>query len=228
MSSVYTHDHRRNNVKASVFLVVLLSSLAGLGLIAFFIYNDLQTNKAESVQGEERTVSQAFGSTTTHFVTEEDFEFELPGDWREIDKIDRPSEQSITWQATKKNADNRWLKLYINTIPDDPIVRLLPVTVEENKLKRGQLSAPCGTFTGSDADGASVIAKWEDVEFMCDLTKGVDNNIIGTGQKGQPLNTLTVTGEKSGKNRYFFVYTDRNIQPKYEIIYDAINSFQAK
>ena len=210
-------------------MVSLLVGLAGVTMVVAFIYNDLQLNQSEPVEGEERAVAQVLGNADSLFVSEDNFEFELPGDWREIDRINRPTEQSITWQATLRDEDNRYLKLYKNTIPDDAVVRILPVSVNENRLQRGQLSAHCSTFTGSSESGERYpVAKWEDVEFRCDANRTVNVNIIGTGQRGQPFNTFEVTGPDSGTNRYFFVYTDQNIRPNFDIFYNAVNSFRAK
>lgn len=229
MSRQYTHNHSGRFMKRGLLVVSFLVGLAGVIMVVAFIYNDLQLNQSEPVQGEERAVAQVLGNADSLFVSEENFEFELPGDWREIDRIDRPTEQSITWQATLRDEDNRYLKLYVNTIPDEPIVRLLPVNVSDNQLQRGQLSAHCATFTGSSEDGRRYpIAKWEDVEFLCDANRTVNVNIIGTGQHGQPTNTVEVKGPNSGTNRYFFVYTDQNIRPNFDIFYNVVSSFRAK
>lgn len=229
MSHKHIHNQSRRLMKRSLLTVSLLVGLAGVTMVIAFIYNDLKLNQSEIVEGEARTVAQVLGNADSLFVSEENFEFELPGDWREIDRINRPTEQSITWQATSRDEDNRWLKLYKNTIPDDPIVRLLPVTVNDNRLQRGQLSAHCATFTGSnDNNERFPVAKWEDVEFRCDANRTVNVNIIGTGQRGQPFNTFEITGVNSGTNRYFFVYTDQNIRPNFDIFYNAVGSFRAK
>lgn len=219
---MYNHQQRPKRLKRGLLALSFMMGLGGIGAAGLFIYNDLRLNQSPVVEGESRVVGQVMGSADAYFVNEPLFDFELPVDWREIDRSDTARERSITWQATKLNEDNRYLKLYINTIPDDPIVRLLPVRVNGSQLQRGQLSASCSTFS----DDAS--AKWEDVEFRCDTARRVDTNIVGTGEAGQPINTFEITGPEGGTNRYFFVYTDRNISPNFEIFYSAINSFQAK
>lgn len=199
-------------------------------MVGVFIYNDLRLSQSTEVVGEERTIAQVLGNTDTLLVNEQDFEFELPGDWRKIDAVNTANEQSITWQATLRDEDNRWLKLYINSIPEDQaVVRLLPVKVSDSRMQRGQLSGHCNTFTGEASGGQRYpMAKWEDVDFWCDAGRRVNVNIIGTGQASQPINTIEITGENSGTNRYFFVYTDQNIRPNFEILYSAVNSFRAK
>lgn len=230
MPKEYSHERRNKRLKKGLLTFSFIVGLTGVGVVIFFIYNDLQLNQSEEVVGEERTVSQVLGDSDAYLVSHDKFEFELPGDWREIDKVDRQNEQSITWQATLRDEDNRWLKLYINTIPEDEaIVRLLPVNVEGSEMRRGQMSGHCNTFTGSSTEGQRYpLAKWEDVEFLCDANRTVNTNIIGTGQEGQPINTVEITGEDSGTNQYFFVYRDQNIRPNFEIFYNAVNSFRAK
>lgn len=235
MVNTYRHDHRPSKLKVSLFAVSFLVGLGGILLAGLFIYSDIQNNQSDVVEGEGRTVAQVLGDADALFVNEDNFSFELPDDWREIDRVDTAREQSITWQATLRGEDNRYLKLYMNTIPDDPLVRLLPIKVDGQRIQRGQMSPNCSSFTGSGATNRSerrgepaTPTRWEDIDFVCNVGSIVDENVVGTGQEGQPLNTFTITGEESGTNQYFFVYTDRNVRPNFEIFYGAVNTFYAK
>jgi hypothetical protein len=234
MSMLYRHDHHSRKRRIGVVATSFLVAAVGVLSIVYFVYRDIAMNQSEPVAGNERVVSQVVSDDESVLVNEDKFQFELPNDWVEIDRVVTDRENSITWQATLKNEDNRYLTLHINTIPDDPVVRLLPVTVNGNRLQRGQLSGNCSTFSGEATDGTTrqtgppVLAKWENVEFMCAVGRYVDENVIGTGQAGRPLNTIEVTGEESGTNRYFFVFTDRNIRPNFDILYSAVNTFTAK
>lgn len=232
MSKSYSHHHRQHkqhNLKLGIVVLSVLASVGVIVMVGMFIYNDLRLNQSEAVEGQERTVSQVLGNTDTKFIDEQNFSFELPGDWREIDRATTDRERSITWQATLRNEDNRYLTLHINTIPDDAVVRLLPVTVNGSRMQRGQLSGNCSSFTGlQEQSGSRSLARWEDVDFVCDTSNRVNTNIIGTGQGGQPQNTIEVTGESSGTNQYFFLYKDQNIRPNFDILYSAVNSFRAK
>jgi hypothetical protein len=235
MSILYRYDHHRRKHQVNLVILSFVVAFVGIASIVYFVYQDISVNEAQPVEGVENSVAQVLGGTESYLVNEEAFDFELPADWREIDRVQTTSENSITWQATLKNEDNRYLTLHMNTIPQDPIVRLLPVTVDENQLRRGQLSANCATFTGSGTSNASerrgqppAPAKWENIDFICDIPNIVDQNVIGTAQAGQPLNTFTVTGEDSGTNQYSFVYTDRNVRPNFDILYNAVSTFFAK
>ncbi len=229
MSRSYSRHHSRSKLKLGFVLFSVMAFIAVLVAGGMFIYNDLRLNQSEPVEGQERTVSQVLGNTDTKFVDEPNFSFELPGDWREIDRVQTDRENSITWQATLRNEDNRYLTLHINTIPDDAVVRLLPVTVNGSRMQRGQLSGNCSSFTGLQEQSTNrALARWENVDFLCDTSNRVNTNIIGTGQEGQPQNTVEITGESSGTNQYFFLYKDQNIRPNFDILYSAVNSFRAK
>jgi|AntRauTorckE6833_2_1112554.scaffolds.fasta_scaffold14967_1 hypothetical protein len=235
MLNTYRYNHRTKKLRVGLLVVSFLFGIGGILLAGFFVYSDLQNNQAEVIEGESRTVAQVLSDSDAFFVNEPDFDFELPNDWREIDRVDSPNEQSITWQATLKDEDNRFLKLYINTIPQDPVVRLLPVSVNGSRLQRGQLSPNCSSFTGSETTDRDerrgqppTQTKWANTDFICDVGRIVNENIIGTGQSGEPINTITVTGEESGTNQYFFLYEDRNVRPNFDILYNAVNTFFAK
>ena len=58
------------------------------------------------------------------------------------------------------------------------------------------------------------------------LSKGFDK-FIGTSSK-EGINIVTVVGPKAGKHSYFFIYTDHNAHPNYEIFIDIVASFKAR
>lgn len=229
MPRSYSRYYNRSKLQLGFVLFSVVAFVAVSVAGGMFIYYDLRLNQPEPVEGQERTVSQALGNTDTKFVDEPNFSFELPGDWRKIDRVRTDRENSITWQATLRNEDNRYLTLHINTIPDDAVVRLLPVVVDGSRMQRGQLSGNCSSFTGLQKQSSNrALARWENVDFLCDTSNRVNTNIIGTGQEGQPQNTIEITGESSGTNQYFFLYRDQNTRPNFDIFYSAVNSFRAK
>ena len=109
----------------------------------------------------------------------------------------------------------------------------MPVEAVGSGLRHGSVSDNCaaytegGSFQANDALKAKdTPAKWEEVTFLCDLPKVFDN-VIGTSSK-EGINIVTVVGPKAGKHSYFFVYTDHNAHPNYEIFIDVIKSFKAR
>jgi hypothetical protein len=231
----YRYGHRSERHRPRKVLLVLAGSLLILSLIGGLVFSDLRRNGSQSVEGESKTVTQVIGDSVQRIAIDEPlYSFELPGDWKEIGRQSTPNEHSVSWQASKKGEDNRYLTLYVDVIPPDIAVnRLLPVSAQGATLSYGDISEKCETFTGNGTVDASrgtqlkpAPAKWQGVSFICNLPRMVDNQ-IGTGSS-EGINQVTVTGPGKGAHRYFFLYTDRNIQPNYNILYEAVRSFHAK
>jgi hypothetical protein len=95
------------------------------------------------------------------------------------------------------------------------------------------MSDVCLTFTGAPASSAQTaqslpnqLAKWQGINFMCDLSN-YNNNSVGTSSL-QGINTVTLTGSTTGRHSFFFLYVDHNIQPDYSIFTNALKSFRVK
>jgi hypothetical protein len=158
---------------------------------------------------------------------------ELPGDWKQVERKTTTTENSITWQGTKKGQDNRKLTLYVDVIPPLAVNSLLPVTASGDTLSLGDVSDNCATFTQKGTlDTSKAVqnrdspAKYKQVDFICDLAQ-VTQNKTGTGST-DGINMVNVTGLTKGKHKYFFLFNDQNIQPNLTILTNAIKSFKAK
>lgn len=216
-------------------LLVVGCSILLLGVILGLIFLDLKSNVVPITEGESRTISQTLSDNTQRIVVDEPFfTFELPGDWKETKRNENVSYTSISWQATMKGKENRYLTLYVDKIPFDlPYNRIVTLKAQGSGISFSNVSDNCANFTvGGSADGRAspsskpIITKWNKVDFMCNLPQSVDNQ-IGTGSEASP-NAVTITGAKQGTHKYFFLYTDRNFQPDYTILYSALSSFRAK
>jgi hypothetical protein len=232
MPSTYRAGHRPSKRRGRKLAKVLICSILLVGILGGLLIRDVLKNQdVEPVSGAARSVAQQVKGDSTEKLTinEPLYRLALPGDWKEIDRKKVATEQSITWQAKKKNADNRWLKLYIDTIPPDFAVnRLLPVEASaDGSLSFSEISDNCANFTRPGTNekipGPS---KWQQVNFICDLPNFVQNK-VGTGSAAG-INTIKISTPDKGEHRYFFLYTDHNIQPDYTILYDALHSFRAK
>src|SRR5690606_31775928 len=124
--------------------------------------------------------------------------------------------------------------IYVDIIPTNYAVnRVMPVAARGANIVPNDISNNCSTFTkGGIAEAgqaqflADENAKWQGEDFLCDLAQVTDNEIGTSSAEG--INTVTVTGPKAGKHKYFFLYVDHNIQPNYNIFTNAIRSFKAK
>lgn len=233
MSRKYRYGHRTVKRHHVVLLTLFVCLVIGGGA-AFLIVRDIRSNQSGPVAGESKTVGQVTGSDSKKMtVTEPLYTMQLPGDWKEKSRVNTAAETSVTWRATKKNDDARWLTVYIDKIPaQKSINRLLPVSSQKDRLLLGDISDNCITFTEGGSFDASKAAqnkdkqaRWSGVDFICNLPSILENQ-VGTGSS-EGINQVTLTGTK-GPHKYFFLYVDHDIQPDYSIFTDALSSFQAR
>lgn len=222
------HKHKRR-WRWAVLAFVILVSLAG-GLIAY----DLYRGRSQQQTGKPKISELVVNGGPKITIDEPSFVMQLPADWREVGRVNSQTEYGITWQATKPKEDNRFITVYVDKIPRAKAYnRLLPVEAVGTSLRHGTISDNCAAYTEGGAIDANAalkaketLAKWEEVAFMCDLPKVFDN-VIGTSSK-EGINLVTVSGPQGGTHKYFFIYTDHNIHPNYDIFIDSIKSFKAK
>lgn len=232
VGSSYRYGKKRREKKRwrwAILALILVLLLIG-GLIGYDVYKGRSTPQS----GAAKTSELAVKGGPKIKINEPTFTLELPADWKETNRIDGEYEYSITWQATKAKADNRFMTIYIDKIPlKKSFNRLLPLAAVGSSLRHGSVSDNCAGYTeggSQDANSAlkakDTLAKWEEVTFMCDLPKVFDN-VVGTSSL-EGVNIVSVTGKDAGKHKYFFLYTDHNTRPDYEIFTIIIESFKAK
>lgn len=236
MEAKYRYGHKPGRRRRTRVLIVFAAALLVFGSGIALVYADLRKNQdSGSVEGTGRTVAQSLDdSATTTLLDHPFFTMEFPSDWKEISKTDTTREHSVTWQATKHREDNRYIKIYVDTIPKDYAVnRMVVLTSRGNSFSVGDISPNCSTFTkgGVQAAGQAQFlqpeqAKYQAVDFICDLPQVTDNE-TGTSS-AEAINTASATGSSKGKHSYFFVYVDHNIQRNDSIFYNALRSFKAK
>lgn len=212
----------------AILAFILLILLVG-GLIGYDVYK----GQSKPQTGITKTSQLVVDKGPKIKITEPTFSLQLPADWKEVARVKNTAENSITWQATKAKQDNRFMTIFVDTIPRTRAFnRLLPVEAVGSALRHGRVSDNCAAYTegGSiDANSAlhakDTLAKWEEVTFLCDLPKVFDH-VVGTSSL-EGINLVTVTGKESGKHSYFFTYTDHNTLENYEIFTETIESFSA-
>lgn len=231
----YQYGHKLAKRRPRKALLVMLVSIALAGLIGGIVFLDLRKHVSPSIEGESKVVSQVLSENSHGVVVNEPFfSIELPEDWKETGRNTSGLYNSVSWQATLKGKDNRYLTIYVDRLPTDmPVNKLIAVRAQGNGLTFSDVSDNCANFTVGGSQDSRVIAtskpaptKWNKVDFLCNLPRAIDNE-IGTGSEGTP-NSVTVTGASQGTHKYFFLYTDRNFQPDYSIFYNVLKSFTAK
>ncbi len=214
----------RQRAVAMVVIVLLVVSAT----TAWLIENNRGTTIIHNASAKTTTVSAA--SPTVQTFNEATFSIQLPNDWKLISHTNEPY-NVYTWQDTTRYEDNRILNLYVDTIPSTAVSRLQPVTVVGDHLQLGELSDACINFTGPPVTSAQAaqslpnqVAKWQGINFICNLSN-YNNNSIGTSSV-QGINTVTLSGPITGQHSFFFLYIDHNVHPDYSIFTNALTSFR--
>lgn len=160
-------------------------------------------------------------------INENFFSFELPADWKLVEHKTGNAINAYVYASTKKGADDRRLEVHLDVMPQNrKLVRLLPLTPNNNKFILGNVSGNCVNFAGGansqqgSQSNEPFEAKWENITFLCDPI--TSNQTIGTGTVDGGIKTVL------GRHSYFFYYEDHNIRPDDKILTDALRSFVAK
>jgi hypothetical protein len=212
----------------TIVTIVVTLALVGGGAYAYiFFKNDTKATTQNNPGKVISSTVKANPTGTAHF-DEAGFAFDLPADWKKTDELTTGPYHKFTYWATLKNADNRHLDIYADSLPlQMPVNKEVSVQANGTKLTHGEVSNNCAEFTTQTTPKKlQVPAKWDGVDFLCDMD-GVTRNIVGTSSPGN-INSVTLTNVGFTKHSFFFVYEDDNYNPDYGIMYNMLNSFQVK
>lgn len=213
-------------------LGTLLVLIGGLGTVGFYVGRVLFAGEVTTTKPQAIVKEFAPPEDNLRVFEQGGFSIKLPKDWKYQGYDNRGQYNRHSWQATEKNADNRWLEIYVDRVPTNRAFnRLLPVVVDENKvIVAGSVSDNCTAFTGSQGANRpssvkSLVAKWQGVTFNCDMANYARNVVgVGTPESGT---TVRVPGA-SGERAFVFVYIDHNISPDYQILEKALASLSVE
>lgn len=228
---MYTVNKTRSRKKLFFEFALALAILFSIVAVAlwFFIFrNNSESSASFSRVGGTVAVVEA---ATKEFTVDE-FTIELPEGWELLGKQNPFYDQVYyEFQSKIKDYENRWLRVYVDVIPDDYIInKLLPIVVQGNKVDPGTISGDCKTFKGAPKPGSGQTtyqtwkATWEDITFICDMVSA--QNKIGTATAVDGY-AVPINGPTKGLHKYFFVYIDHNIRPDTSIMVNALESFEA-
>lgn len=226
---MYRQGHRaRSHYKRyiGIGLVVILLVVGGVVAARHYFKANTTITNAPAV---DSVVTAPEDETRTF--TEPTFSIALPKDWIAIHNVTTSPQPTYAWENTAGNKGVETLYAYVDNIPSTMAVNAeVPVMANDNKLVvTGNVSSNCTTFTGqsggSSTASGSVPAKWDGVNFLCDVAN-YERDVVGTSS-ASAINSVTVPGPNSGAHRYFFVYTDDSAEPNYSIFTNALNSFTA-
>jgi hypothetical protein len=224
-----------------IFALIVLSILA---LLVWGFYSTYIRYSPKPLTTTEEKLP--FGAAVAAIVDEDDFAFELLGEWREVEREESEKNENededeegalglyIRWEPLKRAENDedqvdRFFELYRgDKIPNDrPLNRFMPVVAEGSRLRiEGEPSYNCFAFAPQEATGDSVKVSWQNLSFLCDL-KNTLKNVIGTGSE-LGSNEFEIEGEVSGKQRYFLVYGAGENSPTDSVLVHAVETFEAK
>jgi hypothetical protein len=226
---MYRHGRRlATPSKASKWLAL---SLLFFGLLVGGIYLALKSldPQIEVKQAAPVTRTVTAGRPETKTLDTKGFKIDLPTDWEQVARTEAPY-NLVRFQSKDPKNNIRYLEVYQDTIPPDfPVNRVLALEPYENKVTvPGSVSENCKDFTpGKPAPGfQGVVAKWQNIEFVCDVTN-FERSVIGTSSKGG-INSVSVKSPSGEMHKFLFVYTDNAITPNFSLLYNALNSFAVK
>jgi hypothetical protein len=195
------------------------------------IYLALKSLDANTVVTQAAPVTKTVtaGKLATKTLYTPSYTIDLPTDWEQVARMEAPY-NLVRFQSKDPKNNIRYLEVYQDTIPPDfPVNRVLALEPFENKVTApGSVSENCREFTtGKPAPGfQGVVAKWQNIEFVCDVTN-VERSVVGTSSKGG-INSVTVTSLSGETHKFLFVYTDNAITQNFSLLYNALNSFAVK
>lgn len=204
---------------AFVILLIILAALASR-----FIKSDTQIQQSEAVTRTVAPSASAFKAFETPV-----FKLDLPAEWVGPERI-QDNYDIYRFKNGGKTPGTRSIDVYVDTIPVNfPVNRIIALEPSGEKVTmNGTISENCADFTkGPTAPGSTgTLAKWQGIDFLCDLTNPT-RNVVGTSSKGA-INSVTVTGVGGRPYKLFFAYTDNSITPEYSPFTTALNSLVVK
>lgn len=207
---------KRRHVRKLLFLLVL----AGLLSLVFWLQHFMSDADDTPIAPQAITREYAPEQTNTHkaFDTPQ-FHMELPNDWV-FKGYETSPHNKYTYQAGTKNADNRWIEIYVDTIPSTQTFnRLRPITITDGVITMPeQISDNCYDMAGQKPIAQQ---KYAGITFQCDVAN-YSRNVVGVGAVNQG------TTIKLGKHQFMIAYTDHNMRPSYQILDDMLKSFSVK
>jgi hypothetical protein len=221
-----TPVRKRHKIALSLLGVVVL---AGLGL---FIYKGLHLTAAPQTH-----IKNAAPITSTYdvhtpqkvVIDEPLFSMDLPSGWSAYEPA-RGAPVPAAYNFKSVSAEARQLAVYIDAIPQTMALnRVVTVSANGDKLDHATVSDNCTEYTQPTAEEKSAgvaDAKWQGVDFLCDIGN-YERNVVGTAST-EGNNQVTVTGATAGTHKIFLVYTDNGASADYTVFYGIIESFKLK
>lgn len=207
---------------------LIISGLIVIGCIAAAVVLLPRILKSNTTLVQSSPVTRHITlDTAVQRVAEPTFRLSLPSGWHAVTPSQAPS-RAYSWVGMTADGAGRRLDVYIDQIPATLAVnRLLPVRPSGAQFNTaGMVSDNCVNFTDRATESVATgtaLAKWNGVNFLCDMGN-YERDVVAIGST-EGINTVTLTGNVTGRHQVLLVYTDNSIEPDYAVFTAIVQSF---
>lgn len=220
----YRYGRRRS--RRVLFISLGLCVILALGGFVGWRYLQSHLKPHTELASGKATTTRIDYKVTTKKYNEPNFVISLPATWKQM-TLPASSYRMYAWQLLDKGTSQQ-LTIYEDTIPAKLAVnRVLMVEGQNSTVSLlGQASDNCANFadgTTGTANGIGVKARWQGIDFWCDRSN-IQRDVIGTSS-AEGINTVSLTTSLGQAHRYFFTFTNTQLNPDYTVFYNALQSF---
>lgn len=216
------HSHRRFYIWLVGF-VIFLGILFGLG--SHFLKANPQIGQPPAVVTKK--ISYDPPPLTTF--NEQLFSIGMPAGWKPVVRTTDIPAPTYSWQGVTGDDNSRWINVYVDmSLPTFAVNRELHIQGNSHAINVvSDTSDNCTSFTGVNTaqNHGSSPAKWEGIDFLCDVGN-YERDVVGTVST-DGLNLVKLTGS-TGVHHFFFTFTDNSVRPDYSIFTNVLRTFQLK
>lgn len=212
----HKHKKLRRVGKLFIFLLFVLAIIAG------YIWLDSISGSHEDVPvtstKEESVLTPNIQTLKTPY-----FQFQAGHDWVEVPGVSKSP--VFVYRQLNRQLIKREIQISVNVEkPPEKATRVLPVTVQNNRLSLGAVSEHCNKapgFTSGPDNPANMI--WQGIPIICNPDSN-DYSVIVDVSNAQLGVLMQRTDGSVVKFRIFYI--DFSAIPDTKDLYDILNSFQ--
>lgn len=215
---------RRRLMRLIIFLIVMALAVAGYITVKNMLKPQTVIKQSRAT---ERKVTYDDAKTKRYELP--DFTINIPVAWTQLARPAGPY-QSYSWQTSSAGSNGQLIEIFEDTIPPNyGFNRALIVSGQDDHLNiEGTASDNCSKYTKKQASTPgqiSSIAKWQGVDFLCDLGN-TTRDVIGTSST-DGLNFVILNNTSTGAaHKFLFSYTNHGLNPDYNVFYQALQSLK--
>lgn len=208
--------------------IAVIGIIMSVGIGAFWLALQFAKPKTTLQQADAVVTRVAASNDQLLTINNDDFSIELPVGFKQINRLTRPYN---LYQFQKTNgAVAQTLEVYVDIIPQNfPVNRVVAVEAQGSQIAiPGEVSENCRDFTKSagrvTAQGTP--AKWEGIDFFCDLNN-YQRNVVGISTTSG-VNALELSNPAGTKRKIFLNYNDTSLDPRYDTFLQSLRSLRLK